>query len=109
MQHTKYNIWQDDNGWRGYLDGYPQHEAQGDSFQDLQVALWQLHQHLTRAEQQLLEEPLRDCSSSGVAAASSEDIPPPAAVFHSKSRVQIKRRARVEMFMMVLINSLNTT
>ena len=43
LMHAKYNIWQDENGWRGYLEGYPQHGAQGGSFQDLQVALWQLH------------------------------------------------------------------
>ena len=96
MQNTKYNIWQDENGWRGYLEGYPQHEAHGNSFQDLQVALWQLHQHLSRAERQLLEEPL-----SEVAARSSEATPPPTAVFRLKSRVQIERRARVERLMMV--------
>ncbi len=109
MHHSKYNIWQDENGWHGSLEGYPQHEAHGESFQDLQVALWRLHQHLTGRECQPTRLSEDTSSSIDVLLVHSEDTPPPAAVFRSKGRVQIHRRARVEMLMLVMINSLSPT
>jgi hypothetical protein len=82
MQPAKYNLWQDDKGWRGYLDGYPEYEIEGESFQELQVKLWQLHQDLTD------DERLRATQSRPM------------------SHAQVKRRARVEQLMFAIISNL---
>src|SRR5690348_14301992 len=35
MQPAKYILWQGDNEWRGYLEGYAEYEIQGESFEEL--------------------------------------------------------------------------
>jgi hypothetical protein len=101
MKSTKYNLWQDDNGaWRGYLEGYPEYEIDGESFQELQGKLWQLHQELTADEvEQEQNQPERQLFEP------SEDTLPPARVPRPMSHAQIKRRARVEQLIFALISN----
>jgi hypothetical protein len=101
MKSTKYNLWQDDNGaWRGYLEGYPEYEIDGESFQELQGKLWQLHQELTADEvEQGQNQPERQLFEP------SEDTSPPARVPRPMSHAQIKRRARVEQLIFALISN----
>ncbi|OQW35248.1 MAG: hypothetical protein A4E19_16905 [Nitrospira sp. SG-bin1] len=101
MKSTKYNLWQDDNGaWRGYLEGYPQYEIDGESFQELQGKLWQLHQELTADEvEQEQNQPERQLFER------REDPSSPARVPRPMSHAQIKRRARVEQLMFALISN----
>lgn len=40
---TKYNIWEDQGKWRGCLQGFPDQQVQGESFEELQFKLYQLH------------------------------------------------------------------
>lgn len=47
MHSSKYILWQEDNGWRGYIEGCPEREMYAESFEDLQLKLWHLHQELT--------------------------------------------------------------
>lgn len=44
MNVPKYVVLQDQGKWRGYLEGYPDHQVQGESFDELQFKL----SHLTR-------------------------------------------------------------
>ncbi|NOU12067.1 MAG: hypothetical protein HOO98_18925, partial [Nitrospira sp.] len=50
MRSTKYIIVQDGDGWRGYLEGYQEQAAYGESFEELQIKLWQQHQELIAQE-----------------------------------------------------------
>lgn len=43
MRATKYIIWEEDGQWHGYLQDYPDLPTQGDSFEDLQMKLSDLH------------------------------------------------------------------
>lgn len=113
MRSSKYILWQDDNGWRGYIQGYPEYEAQGESFEELQAKLWQLHQELTaqHREQGLIQD-----QDSG-----QTDEPKERHPSHSHthghthhhtptlprpiSRAQSKRRARVEELMFAMISN----
>ncbi|HMS84108.1 MAG TPA: hypothetical protein PKD12_10695 [Nitrospira sp.] len=111
MRSSKYILWQDDNGWRGYIQGYPEYEAQGESFEELQAKLWQLHQELTaqHREQGLTEdqdsdhpaEPKEHRPSHGQTHGHSHTptLPRP------MSRAQNKRRARVEELMFAMISN----
>ena len=42
MESTKYIYWQDGGQWLGSLQDYPDYWTQGESFEDLQVNLWDL-------------------------------------------------------------------
>ena len=105
MRSSKYILWQDDNGWRGYLEGYPEYEVQGESFEELQVKLWQLHQELTGQHQE--PELVKDLEHY------QPSDPKEHARFHSQtptlprpmSRAQSKRRARVEELMFAMISN----
>ena len=112
MHSTKYILWQDENGWRGYLEGYPEHEIYGESFEELQIKLWQLHQVLTGQERE------EDQSRYG---SRDEDkyrngkhdrhhnhtstLRQPPTVSRPMSRAQIKRRARVEQLLFAMISN----
>ncbi len=105
MRSSKYILWQDDNGWRGYLEGYPEYEVQSESFEELQVKLWQLHQELTSQQQEL--EPIQDQDHYQQSDQKEHHRP------HSHtptlprpmSRAQSKRRARVEELMFAMISN----
>ena len=109
MRSSKYILWQDDNGWRGYLEGYPEYEVQGESFEELQVKLWQLHQELTgqHQESELVQDqgPYQQSDtkeshqSHGHAHSHTPTLPCP------MSRAQSKRRARVEELMFAMISN----
>lgn len=81
MQPAKYILSRDDKGWHGYLEGYREYEIQGESFEELQGKLWQLHQELASGERQR------------------------APVSRPMSHAQVKRRARVEQLMFSLISN----
>ena len=105
MRSSKYILWQDDNGWRGYLEGYPEYEVQGESFEELQVKLWQLHQELTgqHQESELVQDqgPYRQSDTEEHARSHSHTptLPRP------MSRARSKRRARVEELMFAMISN----
>lgn len=46
MRSTKYNIWEDNGEWLGYLQDYPDIITHGDSFEDLQIKLSHLKHDL---------------------------------------------------------------
>jgi hypothetical protein len=43
----RYIYWQDDNAWLGYLEEYPEYWTQGETLQDLQEHLRDLHKDLS--------------------------------------------------------------
>mgnify|MGYP006149363209 CR=1 FL=1 len=47
MSITKYVYWQDDGLWLGYLEEFPDYMTQGESLEDLQAHLKDLHDDLT--------------------------------------------------------------
>jgi hypothetical protein len=105
MRTSKYILWQDENGWRGYLQGYPEYEAQGESFEELQAKLWQLHQQLTAqdGEPELTQDQPYEARehhrSHSHAHRHTPTLPRP------MSRAQIERRARVEQLMFAMISN----
>jgi len=105
MRSSKYILWQDDNGWRGYLEGHPEYEVQGESFEELQVKLWQLHQELTgqhhESELNQDQDHYQPSDPQGPHRAHSHTptLPRP------MSRAQSKRRARVEELMFAMISN----
>jgi hypothetical protein len=50
MESTKYIYWQDKNQWLGYLQDYPDYWTQGESLEELQSHLRDLHRDLTSGE-----------------------------------------------------------
>ena len=47
MQVVKIVVWEEDGGWFGYLQDYPDYRTQGDSLDDLKQHLSDLHADLT--------------------------------------------------------------
>ncbi len=47
MDSTKYIYWQDQDLWLGYLQDYPDYWTQGESLEDLESHLRDLHQDST--------------------------------------------------------------
>jgi hypothetical protein len=47
MDVAAYTIWQDQGQWRGYLRDNPDHQVQGESFEELELKLRRLHHDLT--------------------------------------------------------------
>jgi hypothetical protein len=47
MRATKYIIWEEEGQWHGYLQDYPDLPTQGESFEDLQMKLSDLHYEIT--------------------------------------------------------------
>jgi predicted RNase H-like HicB family nuclease len=47
MQSICYVYWQDGDAWLGHLEEYPDYTTQGESLQDLEEHLRDLHQDLT--------------------------------------------------------------
>ena len=113
MHSTKYIIIQDGNGWRGYLEGYPENEIYGESFEELQFKLWQLHQDLIaqESEQDRYRYHGRGHGQYGngeqdryhnQTSTLSHHTP---TMSRSMSRAQIKRRARVEQLVFAMISN----
>ena len=48
MELAEYVFMPDQEMWHGYLKGYPNFEAYGESFEELQLKLHQLHPDLSR-------------------------------------------------------------
>jgi hypothetical protein len=95
MRSTKYIIVQDGDGWRGYLEGYQEQEAYGESFEELQIKLWQLHQELIAQE----SEQDRHHGHTSTLPRHTPTVSRP------MSRAQIKRRARVEQLLFAIISN----
>lgn len=113
MHSTKYIIVQDGHGWRGYLEGYPDHETHGESFEDLQIKLWQLHQDLIVQES---ESDLYQCRNGEPDHYEHQDLDQQdnhtftlshhiPTMSHPPSHAQIKRRARVEQLVFAMISN----
>jgi predicted RNase H-like HicB family nuclease len=47
MNTIKIVIWQEDGGWLGYLQDYPDYWTQGDTLEDLKEHLKDLYQNVT--------------------------------------------------------------
>lgn len=105
MRSSKYILWQDDNGWRGYLQSHPEYEVQGESFEELQVKLWQLHQELNgqHQESELSQDQDHyqpsDLKESHRVHNHTPTLPRP------MSLAQSKRRARIEELMFAIISN----
>ncbi len=98
MRSSKYILWQDDNGWRGYLEGYPEYEVQGESFEELQVKLWQLHQEFSAQSQEQEQEHYQageDDRHHGHTPTMSRPV----------SQAYSQRRARVEQLIFAMISN----
>jgi hypothetical protein len=98
MRSSKYILWQDDNGWRGYLEGYPEYEAHGESFEELHVKLWQLHQELSGQspeQEQHRSQTGEDDRRRNHTPTMSRPMP----------RAYVQRRARVEQLIFSIISN----
>jgi hypothetical protein len=109
MRSTKYIIVQDGNGWRGYLQGYPEHETYGDSFEELQFKLWQLHQDLVaQSAQEAEQNPYQhqDGREHDRHHSHTSTLPRHTPTkSRPMSRAQIRRRARVEQLLFAMISN----
>jgi predicted RNase H-like HicB family nuclease len=47
MNTTKIVVWEEDGGWLGYLQDYPDYWTQGDTLDDLKEHLKDLYQDVT--------------------------------------------------------------
>jgi predicted RNase H-like HicB family nuclease len=47
MQTVKYVYWEEDGGWLGYLQDYPDYWTQGDTLEDLMEHLADLYKDVT--------------------------------------------------------------
>ncbi len=50
MQTVKYISWEEDGGWLGYLQDFPDYWTQGETLEDLKDHLRNLHGDLTSGE-----------------------------------------------------------
>lgn len=50
MQTVKFVHWQEDGGWLGYLQDYPDYWTQGESLEDLKEHLQDLYRDITSGE-----------------------------------------------------------
>jgi hypothetical protein len=105
MRSTKYIIVQDGDGWRGYLEGYQEQEAYGESFEELQIKLWQLHQDLISQTQEREQDQYQyQKIEHNWHHAQTHTMQPPA-LPRPLSRAQLKRRARVEQLVFAMISN----
>jgi len=47
MNSIRYVYWQDDDMWLGYLEEYPDYQTQGETFEELQENLKDIHADIT--------------------------------------------------------------
>jgi hypothetical protein len=57
MRSTRYIIWEEEGQWHGYLQDYPDLPTQGDSFEDLQMKLSDLHYEITNGNHDRYDTP----------------------------------------------------
>ena len=50
MSTARYVYWQDGDHWLGYFEEYPDYMTQGESLEDLQEQLKELHRDLSSGE-----------------------------------------------------------
>jgi predicted RNase H-like HicB family nuclease len=50
MQTVKYVSWEEDGGWLGYLQDYPDYWTQGETLEDLKEHLRALYEDMTSGE-----------------------------------------------------------
>ncbi|HBL27709.1 MAG TPA: hypothetical protein DD490_12800 [Acidobacteria bacterium] len=50
MQRVNIVYWEEEGGWLGYLQEYPDYWTQGESLDDLEAHLRDLHEDLTSGE-----------------------------------------------------------
>lgn len=50
MHTAKFVYWEEDGGWIGYFQEYPDYWTQGETLEDLKVHLRDLYQDLTNGE-----------------------------------------------------------
>ena len=50
METVKFVYWQEEGGWLGYIQDYPDYRTQGDTFDDLQDHLKDLYLELTSGQ-----------------------------------------------------------
>lgn len=50
MQTVKYVFWEEDGGWLGYLQDYPDYRTQGETLEDLKEHLRDLYADLTSGQ-----------------------------------------------------------
>lgn len=106
MHPSRYILWQDSDGWRGHLQGYPEREAYGATFEELQSQLWHMHQDLmNHADEGELDHRHHERvhRSGHQHYGQTPTMSPP--IFRPVSRAQIKRRARVEQLMFAMISN----
>jgi hypothetical protein len=103
MRSTKYIIVQDGDGWRGYLEGYQEQEAYGESFEELQIKLWQLHQELIVQESEQGQYGSGEQDRHHGHTSTLPRHTPTAS--RPMSRTQIKRKARVEQLVFAMISN----
>ena len=59
MEIAQYTMWQEQGQWHGYLRDYPDHQVQGESFEDLQLKLCRMHRDLANRKAPGLPAPHR--------------------------------------------------
>jgi len=50
MQVVKIVVWEEDGGWLGYLQEYPDYWTQGETLEDLKEHLKDLHKDITSGQ-----------------------------------------------------------
>ena len=94
-------------------EGYPEHETYGESFEDLQIKLWQLHQELIaqESERNQYRHHSTEHGQYGNEEHDRHHNPTSTLSRHTPttsrpmSRAQIKRRARVEQLLFAMISN----
>ncbi|MDX2252124.1 MAG: type II toxin-antitoxin system HicB family antitoxin [Nitrospira sp.] len=86
MRSTKYIIWEEDGQWHGYLQDYPDLPTQGDSFEDLQMKLSDLHCEISSGDHDRYHNPI-------------STIP-------QRTRLRTKRHERVEQLFRTMLYDL---
>ena len=106
MQSSRYILWQDNDGWRGYLQGYPEREAYGATFEELQSKLWHMHQELTshadEGESHQRHQGREHRNEHGHHSHTPTLSRP---ISRPLTRTQLKRRARVEQLIFGMISN----
>lgn len=57
MRVVKVIVWEEDGGWLGYLQDYPDYMTQGDTLEDLKEHLTDLYKDITSGEISIVAGP----------------------------------------------------
>lgn len=106
MHSSRYILWQDNDGWRGYIQGYPEREAYGATFEDLQSQLWHMHQNLaSQVDEGESGHHHQERESRSEHGHHSQTPTLSRPISRPLTRSQIKRRGRVEQLMFAIISN----